>query len=174
MLVEGAMAMRRLSGRRIGALVAGLLALAIAGPVAAASPLVEEGTFHREGPFLDCPGFTAIGSWEIHRKITTLVDGTGLPVADHVHVDFRGRIYNPANGASVPDRGLRSFRDELAPDGSFLSTIFTFERTNPYVHEAGQWRLGPSDANGDQPLLRQVGKEGFTDANIAALCAALE
>lgn len=40
--------------------------------------------------------------------------------------------------------------------------------------EAGQWRLGPSDANGDQPLIRQVGKEGFTDANIAALCAALK
>jgi hypothetical protein len=167
--------MRSFALSRIAGLAASsaLLLAAVATPVLAAAPTITELSFHRDGPLLDCPGFTLYAEWDITRRITLFSDGTGTPTSDIFHVEFNGSIYNPGNGKSVPDFGVRTFHDQLAPDGSFLSTILTFERTDPYVHEAGQIRLGASDANGDQAFVRQVGLEGFNDTNIAALCAAL-
>jgi hypothetical protein len=167
--------MRSFALSRIAGLAAcsALLLAAVPTPLLAAAPSVTEFSFHRDGPLLDCPGFTLYAEWDITRRITLFSDGTGTPTSDIFHVEFNGSIYNPGNGKSVPDFGVRTFHDQLAPDGSFLSTILTFERTDPYVHEAGQIKLGPSDASGDQAFVRQVGLEGFNDANIAALCAAL-
>ena len=154
--------------------VAGILVAGTAATVAEAHmPVVENASYHRESEFVDCPGFTAMGSWDVTRTITTFTNGDGTPVRDIFRIKFAGVIFNPISGESVRDAGVRDFFDELAPDGSILSTIFTYERTNPFVHEAGQQRLGPMDANGDQQLLRQVGKDGFSDVHVAALCAAL-
>jgi hypothetical protein len=150
-----------------------MLLAAVATPVLAAAPSVTEVSFHRDGALLDCPGFTLFAEWDITRRITLFSDVTGTPTSDIFHVEFNGSIYNPANGKSVPDSGVRIFHDQLAPDGSYLSTILTFQRTDPYVHEAGQIKLGASDASGEQAFVRRMGVEGFTDANVAALCAAL-
>ena len=144
-----------------------------AGPLLANAPTVSSVSFHRDGPFISCPALDLYGSWDIVRKVSVFTDSSGTPVRDIWHVTFNGRVYNPTNGAWVPDRGTREFHDTLAPDGSITATIFTFQRTDPFVHEAGQIRFGPSDAAGDQVVLRQVGHDGFTDANIAAICTAL-
>lgn len=156
------------------AIVGGLfLVVAMAAPTLAAAPTVTTVAFHRDGPLFDCPSFTLHGEWDVARRITVFSDGAGTPTSDLVHVEFDGTLYNPSNGKSVPDFGVRDFHDQLAPDGSFLSTIFTFERTDPFVHEAGQIQFGPADADGNQALLRVVGDQGFNDATIAQLCAAL-
>lgn len=165
--------------RRVARLLASLVAvlcIAAAVPltVAAAAPTITRESFEREFEFLDCPTFTVWGAWRIDRTITVWSDAGGQPIRDRWHVEFRGRLFNPLTGASVADWGVREFFDQLAPDGSIASTRFTFERTNAFVHEAGMALLGPSDSNGDQPTLRQVGHDGFTAANIAALCAAID
>jgi hypothetical protein len=73
----------------------------------------------------------------------------------------------------VPDRGTKRFLDTFASDGSYASTVMTFQRVDPYVGEAGRTVFGAQDANGDQAELRSVGHLGFNDAGVAALCAAL-
>jgi hypothetical protein len=152
--------------------VAAVLAFAVA-PALATSPTILREHLHRERPFITCPsGKVLVGNWDVDRTTTTWFDASGTPVRDHFVIHFFGTLSNPDTGASVPDSGIGDFKDELAPDGSFVSSIYTYERTNPYLHEAGQQLLGPSDANGDQDTLRTTGMSHF-DSGIPALCAAL-
>jgi hypothetical protein len=163
-----------LKGRALFAVVAGLLvASSMVAPVQAASPDIVTVQLHRNFPYVDCGTSWIWGSWDVTRRVTTFFDASGTPTSDIYDIRFAGIVYNPATGASVPDSGVNDFHDQLAPDGSFSSTLWTFQRTNPYVHEAGLRQLGPSDANGDQATLRQVGYQGFNDTTIAELCAAL-
>jgi hypothetical protein len=162
--------------RRIG-LLAASAALAITtlgvGSASAATPETDAWTNHYDGPALDCPGFTAFGDWVINHQLTVYFDRAGNPTGDLERVTFTGRFYNPDNGLSVPDSGTKRFLDTFAPDGSYASTIFTYQRVDAYVGEAGRTVLGPQDENGDQAELRSVGHLGFNDAGIAALCAAI-
>lgn len=162
--------------RRIG-LLAASAALAIstagAGAVFASGPAFDSWTNHRDGPALDCPTFVAYGEWELVHTLTIWFDANGAPQRDIERLVFTGRFYNPETGTSVADRGTKRFLDTLAPDGSYLSTVMTYQRIDRYVGEAGRVVLGAQDEVGDQPELRSVGHEGFTDANIAALCNAL-
>ena len=166
--------MNRLHLRRLMAPALTLVALAaLAAPVAAARPEMYSWSNHRDGPALDCPGFVAYGEWDLDHTLTLFGAEDGTPDSDIETVAFEGSFYNPATGASVPDRGTKRFLDELAPDGSYLSTVMTYQRTDAFVHEAGRIVLGPQDEYGDQPERSSVGHFGFTDANIAALCAEL-
>ena len=162
--------------RRIGLLGASA-ALAIttigAGSAFAATPLTDSWTNHYNGPALDCPTFTAYGDWVISHSLTGYLDKAGNPVGDLERVAFTGRWYNLDTQVSVADSGTKRFLDTFAPDGSYASTDFTYQRTDKFVHEAGRVMLGAQDANGDQAELRSVGHAGFTDANVAALCNAL-
>jgi|GEM_PF-5636712 len=162
--------------RRIG-LLAASAALAITtigtGSAFAATPYTDSWTNHYNGPALDCPTFTANGDWVITHELTVYLDKAGNPVGDLERIAFTGRWYNPNTQVSVADSGTKRFLDTFAPDGSYASTDFTYQRTDKYVHEAGHVVLGPEDANGDQTELRSVGHAGFTDANVAALCNAL-
>lgn len=160
--------------RAVSAVLGGMgIAASMIMPVQAASPDIVTVQLHRNSPFLSCGSSWIWGSWDVTRRVTTFVDSSGTPTSDIFDIRFAGIVYNPATGASTPDSGVNVFHDQLAPDGSFASTMWTFERTNAYVHEAGQRQLGPSDANGDQAMLRQVGNQGFNDTTIAELCAAL-
>lgn len=150
-----------------------LLAASTVAPTLAATPDIVTAHLQRNFPFVPCGTSWLWGSWDVTRQITTFFDGSGLATSDIYAVRFKGFVYNPATGASTPDAGENIYHDQLAPDGSFASTMWTFQRTNDFVHEAGQRQLGPSDANGDQATLRQVGYQGFNDATIAELCAAL-
>jgi hypothetical protein len=162
--------------RRIGLLSAGLLLAATsigATAASAASPLRDAWTNHYDGPALDCPGFTAYGDWVISHELTVYVDAAGNAVSDLERIAFDGRFYNPDTQVSVADRGTKRFMDTFAPDGSYASTSFTYQRIDKYVGEAGHVILGPQDANGDQAELRSVGHQGFNDGTIAALRVAL-
>lgn len=166
-----------MNGHRRIALLAASAALAIsslgAAAASAAAPETYTWTNHYDGPSLDCPGFTAFGDWVIDHQLTVYLDRAGNATGDLERVTFDGRFYNPDTGVSVPDSGTKRFLDTFAADGSYASTIFTYVRVDAYVGEAGRVVLGPQDANGDQSELRSVGHQGFDDANIAALCAAL-
>ena len=162
--------------RRIG-LLAASAALAVAtigaGSAFAAAPERYSWTNHRDDPVLDCPGFTAWGEWDLTHDLTVYVDSAGNAIGDLERLTFSGRFYNPATQVSVADRGSKRFLDTFAPDGSYASTIFTGVRVDKYVGEAGRVVLGAQDASGEQPFIRSAGRDGFTDANIAALCLAL-
>lgn len=162
--------------RRIGLLAAGA-ALAIttigAGSAFAATPYTDSWTNHRDDPQIDCGSFVAWGEWDISHSLTVYIDKDGNAIGDLERVTFSGRFYNPDTQVSVADRGTKRFLDTFAPDGSYASTDFSYQRTDAYVHEAGRVVLGAQDANGDQAELRSVGHAGFTDANIAAMCNAL-
>ena len=162
--------------RRIGLLAAGA-ALAVSmlgtGVAVAATPATFSWTNHYVGPALDCPTFTAYGDWVINHSLTVYLDANGNAQSDLERVEFAGRFYNPSTGTSVADRGSKRFLDTFATDGSYASTIMTYQRTDQFVHEAGRVVLGAQDANGDQAELRSVGHQGFNDAGVAALCTAL-
>ncbi|MEO8469339.1 MAG: hypothetical protein ABI573_06690 [Chloroflexota bacterium] len=163
--------------RRIGLLAAGAALTASmlgAGAAVAATPATDSWTNHYAGPALDCPTFTAYGDWVINHSLTVYLDTNGEAQGDLERVEFAGRFYNPSTGTSVADRGSKRFRDTFAADGSYASTVMTYQRTDQFVHEAGRVVLGPQDANGDQAELRSVGHEGFNDAGVAALCTALD
>jgi hypothetical protein len=162
--------------RRISVLAAGAaLVLTTAGAASAfaATPERYSWTNHVDFPAIECPGFDAWGEWDISHDLTVYLDSAGNAIGDLERVTYVGRFYNPDTQVSVADRGSKRFLDTFAPDGSYASTIFTAVRIDKYVGEAGRVVLGAQDAFGDQPFLRSAGRDGFTDANIAALCAAL-
>jgi len=157
--------MVRSTQRRAAALALAAATLLIgAAPAAAATPRVDSFTVHVERPFVDCPGFSTVGIWEISHKLTIFSDEAGVATRDIEAVDFSGRIVNAATGAWVADSGSRIFFDTLAPDGSFLTTYMVQVRKSAYVHVAGRTDFQTGDFHG---------RDGLDDAGVAALCAAL-
>jgi hypothetical protein len=155
---------RSLRNRVAATVIAGAALALTAGPVAAVTPSTESWTNHVEIGFIDCDGFTVVGTWDIHHKLTTFYGADGVPIRDIEQIDFSGRLTNAVTGASVPDGGARSFFDTLAPDGSFLTTYSVQVRKSAYVHTAGRLDFQSGDFHG---------VDGFAPANIAALCEAL-
>ena len=152
------------SKRRLGALLMAAAAVAgSAGTAAAYTPQVQTWTNHVVVPFIDCPDFGTVGTWDIRHKLTLFVDANGTPTRDIEQVDFTGRIANAETGASVADSGARTFFDTLAPDGSYLTTYMVSHRQG-YLHGAGR---------NDFQTGSFSGRDAFSDANIAALCEAL-
>ena len=157
--------MSRSAKTRVGGLaLAGAALLLTASPAAAVSPTVEETTVHVERPFVDCPGFSTIGIWDISHKLTLFYDSAGVAIRDIEAIEFEGRIVNATSGAWVPDSGARKFFDTLAPDGSFLTTYMVQVRKSAYVHTAGRVDFQTGAFHGT---------DGFGDDGIAALCDAL-
>lgn len=157
--------MFRSTKQRAAGLALASAALMISGtPAAAVTPSVETWTVHREVPFVDCPGFTTVGAWDITHRLTVFYDANGVAIRDIERIDFVGEIRNAETGASVPDSGGRIFFDTLAPDGSYLTTYSTEVRHSAYIHVAGRsdWQTGDFR-----------GVNNFDDAGIASLCAAL-
>ena len=150
---------------RVAALVmAGAALAASSGAVAAAAPIVESSTVHVERPFIDCPGFSTVGIWDISHRLTLFLDASGTPIRDIEEVDFSGRIVNATTGAWVADSGARIYFDTLAPDGSFLTTYAVEQRHSQYIHGAGRTDFQTGDFNG---------RNAFDPANVDALCEAL-
>ena len=151
--------------RTLAGTTAGLaLAAALAVPSQAASPAVETWTNHVDRPYLSCPGFDVNGVWDITHRLTLFFDGDGVATRDQERVDFSGSFVNAVTGAAVPDSGSIIYFDTLAPDGSYLTTYSTTVRDSAWIHAAGRF---------DFQTGRFVGRQGETDAGVAALCAAL-
>jgi hypothetical protein len=137
----------------------------LAGPVQAASPSVETWTNHVDVPYLSCPGFDVNGVWDISHRLTFFFDANGVAIRDTERVDFSGRFVNAnATDSWVPDSGSILYFDTLAPDGSYLTTISNQVRHSEFTHTAGRFDY-QSDAF--------RGRDGWSDASVAALCAAL-
>jgi len=153
------------SKRRIATLAFASAALALsAGPATAASPSVDTWTVHVERPFVDCPTFSVMGTWDIRHRLTVFVDASGTATRDIEQVDFSGRLVNTSTGDSVADSGARIFFDTLAPDGSFLTTYMVQVRHSAYVHTAGRTDFQTGDF---------TGRDGLRAEGISALCQAL-
>lgn len=144
--------------------LAGAALLITAAPAAAVTPTVESWSGHIERPFVECDGFTTVGVWTISHRLTLFYGSDGVAIRDIEAVDFVGEIVNPETGASVADRGSRTYFDTLAPDGSFLTTYAVEVRKSTYVHTAGRTDFQTGEF---------AGANGFDDAGVAALCAAL-
>ena len=143
--------------------LAGIAAVAIAGPAAAVTPTVETRIDHVVVSWFDCGGFTVLAEWDIAHKITYYYDSDGVAIRDIERVDFTGRLSNPVSGAWVTDWGTRIFFDTLAPDGSFLATTMVTVRKSAYLHDAGRVDFQTGVAHG----------RFYGDADVAALCEAL-
>jgi hypothetical protein len=81
--------------------IAGLaVPLALAAPATAAEPARETMTLHRVvNPFVSCPGFAVVGTFDITREITTYYDAT--PVMRIIHADITGTLTNAVNLADT-------------------------------------------------------------------------
>jgi len=151
---------KRVIAPLVGALLLGLAAVA---PAAASTPQVYTWSNPVDVAYFDCGAFEAHGVWTITHRLTIFVDGSGTPVRDIERVDFRGAFVNPLTGASIPDGGHIEYFDTLDPDGDIATTIKTFVRNNPYLHEAGRYDFQTDAFSGMSRF----------DAGVAAACAAL-
>jgi hypothetical protein len=152
--------------RSIAAAAGSLVFLAgLAIPAQAASPSVETWTNHVDVPYLSCPGFDVNGVWDISHRLTFFFDANGVAIRDTERVDYSGRFVNAnATDSWVPDSGSILYFDTLAPDGSFLTTISNQVRHSGFTHTAGRF---------DYQTDAFRGRDGWSDASVAALCAAL-
>jgi hypothetical protein len=142
---------------------AAVLALALAGPAAAAGPTVEAWTNTRDVPYFDCPaGFTVNGVWTVSHSLKTWFHADGTPDRDIEQVSFTGAFVNHRNGKSIADAGKVIYFDTLGPDFSYLSTDANVVRKSTYFKVAGRATNDGSFHGVDQ-----------FDVNIPAACAAL-
>ena len=78
----GAFGVRKL-GRWVARVAVALAVATSSGTALAASgPTIITESLHRDGPFLDCPEFTAYGAWDVTRRITVFTDPAGVAVRD--------------------------------------------------------------------------------------------
>ena len=151
--------------RSIAAATGSLVFLAgLAVPIQAASPSVETWTNHVDVPYLSCPGFDVNGVWDISHRLTFFFDANGVAIRDTERVDYAGRFVNATSGSWVPDSGSILYFDTLAPDGSYLTTMSNQVRHSAFTHTAGR-------SDFQSGAFR--GRDGWSDASVAALCAAL-
>jgi hypothetical protein len=151
------------TSRLIATGAAALLALALAGPAAAAGPTVESWSNQVDTPYFDCPGgFTVNGVWTVNHQLKTWFHADGTPDRDIEQMSFTGAFVNHANGKSIADSGKVIYFDTLAPDFGYLSTDANVLRKSAYFKVAGRAKNDGSFHGVDR-----------FDVNIPAACAAL-
>jgi hypothetical protein len=149
--------------RMLAAGAAATLALALAGPVAAAGPTLQTWSNAVDVPYLDCPaGFTVDGVWTVSHELKTWFRADGTPIRDIEQMSFAGAFINEATGASIADAGKVIYFDTLAPDFSYVSTNANILRRSDYFQVAGRAKADGSFRGVDR-----------FDVNIPAACAAL-
>jgi hypothetical protein len=92
--------------KKVLPLLALALPLAFAAGASADAPTIEQQTLHRSIPnFIQCPGFTVAGEFDVERMVMTFVDQDGTPIRQVIHVHFVGTLTNTSTGKSIPDEG---------------------------------------------------------------------
>jgi hypothetical protein len=82
------------------------VSLAFAAVASADAPTIVQQRLHRSIPnFIQCPGFTVAGEFDVERTVMTFVDQGGKPDRQVTHVHFVGTLTNTATGRSIPDEG---------------------------------------------------------------------
>ncbi len=88
--------------------------LAFAAVAAADAPTIEQQTLHRSIPnFIQCPGFTVAGEFDVERTVMTFIDQNGTPIRQVTHVHFVGTLTNTSSGKSIPDEGNQIVTTDL-------------------------------------------------------------
>ena len=143
--------------------------LALATAATAAEPSRETVTLHRVvNPFVSCPGFAVVGTFDITRAITTFYDD-GTPVKRIIYADITGTLTNAVTGYSLPTAGIRIFHFDLVTGVEFTTGSNNFTKLpTGGVAIAGAGRL-VFDAAGH--LIEHDGPDSPDE--IAQLCAAL-
>ena len=125
---------RMIRARRSGVISASvaLAMLALAGPVAAATPTIE--FFHHPASFevADCGSFQIVGSWIFDVRIATYFDTSGSPVRQELNIRRAGTIDNSVTGKSLNDSGTFMFEVDLAT-GTITSPGVAAHDTAPHV-----------------------------------------
>jgi hypothetical protein len=156
--------------RHLVVIAALALPLALAATATAAEPTRETVTLHRVfNPFVSCPGFAVIGTFDVVRDITTYYDEGGTPVKRIIHADVTGTVTNATTGYSLPTAGVRIFHFDLVTGEEFTTgsnNVTKLPTGGVGVGGAGQLVF---DVQGN--LIEHHGPD--TAAEQAELCAAL-
>ncbi len=154
----------------LATLVTLVLPLTLVATASAAEPTRETVTLHRDiNPFVVCPGFNIIGSFDIAREITTFYDENGTPVMRIVRNDITGTLTNSVTGYSLPSDGVRIFHYDLVTGELFTTGdngVTKVPDGGVAIPGAGRYLF---DATGH--LVEHVGPDSATE--LAQLCAAL-
>jgi hypothetical protein len=156
--------------RRLLLLPVLLLPLVLAAPASAVEPTRDEVTLHRVAdPFVICPGFAVVGTFDITRETTTYYDQDGTPVKRILYNEITGAVANAVTGYSLPMSGVRIFHIDLVTGDEFTTGSNTLVK----APDGGMVTLGTGllvfDAAGH--LIEHDGPD--TTAERAQLCAAL-
>jgi hypothetical protein len=90
------------------------VSLAFAAVASADAPTIVQQTLHRSIPnFIQCPGFTVAGEFDVERTVMTFVDQGGTPLRQVTHVHFVGTLTNTSTGKSIPDEGNQIVTNDL-------------------------------------------------------------
>jgi hypothetical protein len=90
------------------------VSLAFAAVASADAPTIVQQTLHRSIPnFIQCPGFTVAGEFDVERTVMTFVDQSGTPIRQVIHVHFVGALTNTSTGKSIPDEGNQIVTNDL-------------------------------------------------------------
>jgi hypothetical protein len=109
------------------------------GIASAATPQIFTWTNHAYDPdYFECGGQPIDGDWMVTHHLIIFYDNAGVPQSDIEKIDFTGVFVNPANGNTIADSGQSIFKDTLAPDYSYLTTVMTTVRKSAYFHAAGR------------------------------------
>ena len=92
---------RSLKGRVAATMLAGAALAVTAGPAAAVTPTTDTWTNHVEIGFIDCDGFTVVGVWNIHHKLTFFYNAAGVAIRDIEQIDFSGQLIKMAAALRV-------------------------------------------------------------------------
>ncbi len=144
--------------------------LALATTATAAEPTRESVTLHRVvNPFVRCPGFAVVGTFDITRDITTYYDQDGTAVKRIIYADITGTVANAVTGYSLPTAGVRIFHFDLVTGEEFTTGSNNFTKLpTGGVANAGAGRL-VFDAQGR--LIDHRGPD--SPEELSQLCAAL-
>ena len=157
--------MTRSRNRRLAATLFAGAALALtAVPALAVTPTVETLTAHREVPFVDCPGFTALGIWDIDHKLTYFYDSDGVATRDHDQVDFTRTDRQCGDRRVGPRQRIAHLLRHACARRLLPDHLLGQVRKSDYVHDAGRIDFQTGEFRGH---------DGFGPDNIAALCEAL-
>jgi hypothetical protein len=90
------------------------VSLSFAAVASADAPTIVQQTLHRSIPnFVQCPGFTVAGEFDVGRTVMTFVDQNGTPIRQVTHVHFVGTLTNTSTGKSIPDEGNQIVTNDL-------------------------------------------------------------
>lgn len=105
--------------KKLVLVIALAMSLAFAAVASADAPAIEQQTFHRSIPnFIQCPGFTVAGEFDVDRTVMTFTDQNGAPVRQVIHVHFVGSLINTSTGKSIPDEGNQIVTVDLVTGAS--------------------------------------------------------